>query len=299
MEKLGSFKEHLVNWLLPRLMARKSPRSIPRSGKAGEAVYCFTIYLGNDGEKPTYLVDDYNPDDKQLKVLALDSNDRFAVEESITLSEALQYTARVTHYYGLYELHYVNLYDLLFNYITKYDIFKVSLRMLWNAIDQSRFNKKDLVTKDTIDLLRFLVSNQLKTENERPNFWNTSSEGIDIFSLMTALYSLRWVSHPHSNHQMRKLELYLDSLVKEGDLTRDNRKYYVTGKALKTLEGYEENERRHKDALGTQRKIFWLTIIIAFTALIQAKLITLPPIIEWPSLLIDKLKPLLCWVQNL
>jgi hypothetical protein len=284
------FKDDILNWLLPKLIAKKSPRIIPRSGEEAKSVDCFTIYLGNDGKKPTYLVDDYNSCNRELKVLALDANGTFAVEETINLSEALKHTVRVSHYYGLYDLHYINLYDLLFNHITRYDELKVNLHRLWDVITQSRFNKKELVTKDTIELLNFLVSNQLKEGVERPNSWNTSNEGIDVFSLMTELYSLRWVSHPHSNYQMKKLELYLDSLVKAGDLRENNRKFYVTGKALRTLEGYEENERRHKDAVGTQRKIFWLTIIIAFTALIQAKLITLPPIIEWPSSVKQKIE---------
>jgi hypothetical protein len=276
------FKDRILNYLLPKLIAKKSPYRIPRSGEEAKSVNCFTTYLGNDGQKPTYLVDGYNSDNKKLEVLALDESGNFTVKETINLLEALKHTIEVHQYYGLYAWHYNNLYDLLFNRITRYDELKANLLRLWDTITQSRFNKKELVTKKTIELLTFLVDNHFKRGAEYPN-WNTQNEGIGVLSLMKELYGIRWVNHPNSNSQRKKLELYLDSLFKNGDLSKNDGKYYVTGKALKTLEGHEENERRHKDTVGIQRKILWLTFIIAFAALIQAKLIILPPILKIES----------------
>lgn len=57
----------------------------------------------------------------------------------------------------------------------------------------------------------------------------------------------------------------------------------MTGKAISTLERYEEEEWRHTEAVKLQKKMVWLTIILAFVAMIQAGLIRLPALIDFVS----------------
>ncbi len=94
-------KKWVIKWLLPKLLEKKSPQSIPRSGDEGKLVNCFTIYLAAEWKKPTYLVAGFDPEKDELNVLALDENETFAIEEVISLDEALKYVLRVNHYYGL------------------------------------------------------------------------------------------------------------------------------------------------------------------------------------------------------
>jgi hypothetical protein len=283
-------KQRIFLWLLPKLLLRKSPHTIPRSGESGKKVNCFTIYLCDGNREPSKLVESIDREQNELHVLSLDNNNTFSIPEVCILSDVSPDRFSITHYFGLYELRYTNIYDLAFNFITKYDVSKVKCYILWDKISQSRFNKKDLVTKRSIELLEFMLKNQLTPDITRSQSWrNSSVDAIDIFSLMTQLHSLRWADHPHSNNEMKKLELYLDSLVESGDLKKNNDQYYVTGKALKTLEKHEENERRHLDAVGTQRKILWLTLIIACAAIIEADLVKPPPIVEWPNILYNKM----------
>lgn len=266
-------KRIILHWILPKLLTKKSPQTIPRSGEEGEKVDCYTISLLDERGKPLYLVEGMDKEKGKLSVLRLE-NATFSIKETLSLNEVHPDRVGITHYFGLYNLYYNSVYVFALNFISKYDLAKVKVHIFWDIISQSRFNKRELVTKNSLDLLNFLVINQLNENISRPSSWGDSSaEGIDTFLLMTKLYSFRWISHPHSSQQMRKLELYLESLTESGDLKKENKRYFVTGKALKTLEGYEENERRHKDALGIQRKIVLLTLILAIAAVVEADLL--------------------------
>lgn len=284
-------KQRILKWIIPKLLIKKSPHRIPRSGKAGESMDCYAIYICGQDKNPLHLVEDINKTNGELSTFTLDQNDTFSVRGTLDINELSPDSLSVIHYYNLYDLNYTNIYDLAFKFIFKVDVIKVKFKIFWNYLSQSRFNKKNLVTKKTIELLEFIVDHQLNGNISRSDSYRAQQiEGTNHIFLMTELYSLRWVSHPHSNNQMKKLMLYLDSLTESGDLQRRDGKYFVTGKALKTLEQYEENERRHKDAVGIQKKIFWLTMIIAFAAIIEAKLIDLPPILDWPHTLSGHIK---------
>ncbi|MCB2168872.1 MAG: hypothetical protein KQI78_14525 [Deltaproteobacteria bacterium] len=98
---------------------------------------------------------------------------------------------------------------------------------------------------------------------------------------MNKLYSMKWILHPRGEQEHNKLELYLKSLVDSGDLREINQEYVVTGKAITTIQNYEEEERLHVENVKLQRKMFWVTLILAFLALIQSGLLQLPTIIDW------------------
>ena len=143
-----TLEKQIIKWLLPKLLKKKRPKQVPRSGYAGKRVNCFYIYLGTEGdEKSTYLVTGYDPEKEEFKVLARDKKNLFTVEETISLDDFLNYLLRVTHFYGLYDLRYTNIYDLAFNQITKYAQLKVKLYIFWDAIAQWWFNKKSLKLK--------------------------------------------------------------------------------------------------------------------------------------------------------
>ena len=57
--------------------------------------------------------------------------------------------------------------------------------------------------------------------------------------------------------------------------------YFVTGKAIITLEKYELSEERHIREIKNQRKIVLLTIIIAIATLLQTKIINVPTLIDF------------------
>ncbi|MCG8324299.1 MAG: hypothetical protein MI673_02200, partial [Thiotrichales bacterium] len=75
--------------------------------------------------------------------------------------------------------------------------------------------------------------------------------------------------------------LYLDSLVESGELQKVNDEYVVTGAAISTIEKYEEEERRHAEAVKLQSRMFWLALIALFFAIVQTSIVKLPTLIDF------------------
>lgn len=206
-----------------------------------------------------------------LKCIEWDGS-RYAIKREASLNEVNLSNLRITHYYGLSEVRYEGVFDYLVNRITGWPYLKIRVVQVLDRISQYFFNKKKLYTKQRMDLLKFLVARALdgKTDN-------------DPLDLMTGLYTMRWYLHPQGERQQQKVEFYLDSLVETGELKYVNHRYVVTGKALKTIEEYEEQERRHTENVKMQWRMMWLTLAVALAAVVQAGLIKLPAILDLTS----------------
>lgn len=183
----------------------------------------------------------------------------------------------ITHYYGLSEVAYDNIYDVAWNYVTKLVYLKIKIYRHIESTYQYVFNKRKMITKRRMELLRLMMDDQL----------DRTHDGISSLDLMSRIYSMRMFLHPSWEVQHRKVELYLESLVQSGELRQVNDEYVVTGRAISTIERYEEEERRHMEAVKLQKKMFWLTIVAVIFAIVQSGFIKLPTIIDlskfsWP-----------------
>lgn len=262
----GVLKKLLLTWILPKLVSRSCESRIPRSGDEGRKVNCFVVAL-DGGNQPYFIATNY--ENGTLEGLMWDG-ERYAEAHFLSINDLIEKKLKITHYYGLSEVVYTNVYDLVWSYVFKGVYIKIHLYRYINATHQYFFNKKKLVTKKRMELLQFMMNDQLDRENKK----------IDTIGLMTKLYSIKWVFHPSRREQRGRLELYLDSLVESGEIKNINNEYMVTGKAINTLERYEEEERRHTEAVKLQKKMVGLTILIAFIALVQSGVIQLPVLLD-------------------
>jgi hypothetical protein len=260
-------------WLLPVLLSRACESRIPRSGDAGARVNCFVVSLDKNGE-PFFIATEY--DANVLRGLSWDGSS-YSDEHTVALEDIGNYELRITHYYGLATVTYYSIFDFAFHHVTRLEYLKIRFVRYIEATHQYFFNKRKLVTKKRMELLEFMVNDQLDREHN----------GIGVIDLMTKLYSINWVLHPSADEQQQKLELYLESLVESlvesGELQNINHEYVVTGRAISTLERYEEEERRHAEAVKLQRKMVLLTILLVLMAMVQAGLIKLPPLLDFSS----------------
>jgi hypothetical protein len=255
-----------ARFALDRILARACPSAVPRSGEDGKRVDCFIVKL-RIGEEPPIVILDLQDD--KLSGLAW-GGERYSEERRIALRNVHFGGFDVTHFYGLAEIRYSGLLDFLIGRLTAWPYVKVHLWHALNRIDQFFFNKKKLITKQRMELLQFLIRRHLDGKSE-----------FSPMSLMTDLYSMRWVEHPNADLVEQRLEFYLDSMVETGELRRVSHEYQVTGKALKGIEDYEEQERKHTENVKMQRRMLWLTLIIAALAAVQAGLIRLPPLLDF------------------
>lgn len=252
----------LYKWQLSSLLSKMCESSIPLTGDSRARVNCFEIALDKDS-KPYFFVRGVEGDN--LTGMLWDGTS-YSTEAKIPIETIVAHDLFITHYYGHDEIKYRGIYDFIINNITRW----IYIKMYIEKLDQYFFNKKKLVTKERMDLLKLMLSDQFER----------SHSGISIIDLMTKLYSIKWVLHPKSDVQEKKLELYLDSLVKSGDIKKINHEYEVTGTAISSIEKFEEEERRHVENVKMQKRALWLTIIIAIAALIQAGVIKLPTLID-------------------
>lgn len=259
-------KIFLLKWLLPKLVSNSCDSRIPRTGEEGENVNCFVVAVDH-GREPYFVATRF---EDNLLVGVQWNGTSYSDAHSITVEEFSKGNIRITHYYGLSEVSYSSVYDLAWNMITKYVYLKIHLYRHFSTAYQYFFNKKKLVTKKRMDLLQFMMSDQIDREHN----------GIRILDLMTKLYSINWVLHPSADEQEKKLEMYLSSLVDSGDLDKINGEYVVTGKAISTIERYEEEERRHVESVKLQKRMVGLTILLALVAIVQSGLVKLPVILD-------------------
>lgn len=195
----------------------------------------------------------------------------YADSATISISELEGGALNITHYYGLSEITYDSIYDVAWHYVTRLVYLKIHIYYYIDSTYQYFFNKRKLVTKRRMELLRLMMDDQL----------DRTHDGISFLDLMTKIYSMRMFLHPSWEVQHKKMDLYLESLVSSGELSEINNEYVVTGKAISTIEKYEEDERRHTEAVKLQRKMLGLTIIAVIFAIVQSGVIKLPTIIDF------------------
>lgn len=261
-----SIKLCLTTWLFTRALKCPCPQLIPRSGDAGAKVKCFSIYIDKGGE-PYILV-------KSLSAGVLScmewTGSRFDKQVDVPLLAIDSSDVSITHFYGYSEVQYKGIFNFALGRTFYLPYIQIHLVSAIETMDQYFFNKKKLLTKQRIDLLRFLVQRQL---DGKP-----ISSPID---LMTGLYSLKWLLHPDRDPQQNRLRFYLDSLVDTGELKHIDHKYQLTGEALKAIEVYEEQERKHTENVKVQRRMLWLTFAIVLLTSAQAGLFKLPTLVDW------------------
>lgn len=246
-------------------LSQPCPALIPRSGAKGAQVNCHTVAIDKEGE-PHYLIKALADDD--LICMEWDGNS-YANERKIKFSEVNSRDFRISHYYGHSEVTYFGINDYVLGRIFFFEYIKIHIYRTLTAMDQYIFNKTKLVTKQRVELLRFLVAQALEGKKE-----------FDVIELMTKLYTIKWVLHPDKGSQTQKVKLYLNSLVDTGELRMNNGNYALTGHAIRGIEEYEEQERKHVESVKIQRRMFWLTLVIALLTLVQAGLIKLPPLVD-------------------
>jgi hypothetical protein len=265
---MHAIAQRLCKYVLPKVISRACESRIPRSGEEGARVNCFVTAIDRTSEPYTVVLGLTGND---LSCFTWDESSNKA-ELSIPLASLCLADFRITHYYGHSEIQYSGLLDFIQNRLLPWPYFKIHVARQFSGFDQYVFNKKKLITRQRVDLLRFLIERTLDGKTEH-----------DPLDLMTELYSIKWVLHPHGDAGHRKLEFYLDSLTETGELRKINYKYVVTGFALQAIEDNEEQERKHTVNVRMQFGMVLLTFAIAVLAAVQAGLVKLPALLDWTS----------------
>lgn len=129
-----------------------------------------------------------------------------------------------------------------------------------DARDQKAFNKTTLARKTRTEVLRLFHERTI----EKSDF------GGGAVDILNTLYGNRWAEHPDGQRMLRRYNLILDSLVETKDLNRPSYACHLTPRGIATLSQYDEDDRQHHDNITQQRRLLWLTVVIALVAAAQA-----------------------------
>ncbi len=261
----ANLKQRMIRSVLRRVFARRCLSTIPRSGREGEKINCFTAFVDKNG-KPQLLLDSLDGD--LVKCRRWDGN-AFSIETDEPISTLVGSELRISHYYGLDTIQFKGVGDFLWHRFLGLIYFRIHLRRAWQAASQFLFNRRSLRSHQRLRILRVLVSSRLAG----------NQDGLTYFDVMTELYSFRWRLHPAQESRSAEVELQLESLVASGDLVKLEIAYSATPNSLITLERTDEEDRRHREAFRLQLVIVSLTAIIALAALVQAGLLRLPTVL--------------------
>jgi hypothetical protein len=160
------------------------------------------------------------------------------------------------HIYGKARFKYTTAWSFFWAVWTCYP----ARAVLWDELQQSRFNRTKLVRADRMRVLQHFFRSTIETPGYHPS----------VVSFMADMYSLRSMMHPRYDETQGYYELVLDSLVQSGELSRNGVAYSMSDSAIPTLEKLQGEKERHDDSIKQQRRIGGLTRVLIAVALIQA-----------------------------
>ena len=254
----------LAKKVLLSYLSKPCPRSPPRTGKSAKNVDCYSLVLIEEGSP-------------KLSVLSLSDSgyegnfwdgDSFKHKASIPFQLAEGLDLRIEHFHGIITATYNGVFESVIYEWTKLHILKYQFELAKHHVPQFFFNRKRLQLPQRMELLEKIIEHQV-SEPGRP---------ITGIAMMTYLHSSRWHFHPNKSLIQRKMNFYLRSFCASGELIdrSGTSNYEMTGQAISTLEQYQIETQRAKDAKSTQKWMLKLTILLAFFASVQSGLIKSP-----------------------
>lgn len=254
----------LHKWALIKACSKMAPNRISMSGPKCEKNDFYTVRVPTKGNPKSLvlgmngsLITIFEGEGKKPSTLSIDDVDLTSIE--------------ITHYLHNFYTIYDGIDNFILHCLSKKDAVKVKFLRIIQNLSQKIFNTKVLHSKPRHELLEYIVEN-----------YGVKNKEFGLISLMSDIYSIRSFGHPDKDKCLNMLRLYLSSLSESGEITKGRQSdYRVTGKAIVTLEAFQNGERRHKDSVRLQYIMVVITIFLAILASIQAGLVKLKPLIDF------------------
>lgn len=252
----------IKRWALRKALNNIGPNVITMSGPESLKNNNYSIHMIRGITKRDVVRKFKN---EMLEFKTFDKNADDAVGEGcVNIKDVNLENIEITHYYKNYYTRYKGLNLFLIKSLTKLDVAKIELKLILGNMRQLIFNKKRLELKPRYELLELLIEE-----------FGYHQESFYEFGVLRKTFSDRVIAHPKEEILSNKVKFYLESFVESGDLKlAHNGEYKVTGQALLTLEKFQLEEKRFAKMARLQMIIIGLTIVTAFSALVQANLIS-------------------------
>ncbi|MFK3647378.1 hypothetical protein ACI2IY_02940 [Lysobacter enzymogenes] len=260
--------DSLIRWI-DYALRKVSPAVVARSGEEGEKADFFSVHLTRpDG---VYVVRERHG--LRLSCLKVVGDD--VEEKEIGIYEAWQASVKIKHYFGLYNIEWSSWGDFSFDQLSRWTYLKIYLQKTRNRIISVYIRTTKKITVERIMVLKAVYVRQME-----------SADSVGSMDILHAVYGDSFYLFPNVDAAYDWVNAMLKSLVETGELRDvDVLNYEVTGKGVAAIEKFEEQERKHKEAMAIQRGMLFLTVALMFFAMIQAKVVEFPPLLkieQWP-----------------
>lgn len=248
---------------------RKSPDLVPRTGEEAEKLRSVTVYFELDGAQ--YLFDAVRGDDVLARKLR---GQQYRDKVELSIYDVWRSKPHIIQYWGLQSFEF----DTWAGF-SRERAFHLSALQAWMKKMRLELKDRRLQSRKAISIERFQLIRIVG---------DLSGRGVGRpgqGAIATELLGKQWERYQANLAPFNQMRRMLEALVELGELSSRNHTYAVTGKGVAALSQYEEEERKHKEAIALQKKIAWLTIVMALAALLQAKVIEFPPLLKfaaWP-----------------
>jgi hypothetical protein len=263
--QMHSINIRLLSYVLRKVTSRACPVAISRGTAESAKLNCFYAWVLKDGEHDFVVLQVVGGEAHGLRY----SDDRSAVDVRVALSEINPESLQITHIYGNDEVRYVGVWSVIRGLNTGWPYVYIHARRIWNAVAQWAFNRRSLPARRRLELLREVIA-----------LAETSSEGVDSLTLMSARHGHRWAGHPSWWSHHSQLEDRLELLTEAGDLRKWTSGYRPTGQGLRTLDDADEADRKHRENVRVQWGLVILAVASALMAAVQAGIVRFPMLLD-------------------
>ncbi len=240
--------------VLKRFTRRPAPNLIPLSSQRARDRNYYSVRLVARDQSFDMLVGKLEGDMVVGRILG--EGGGYREEYIIPLSTAVDANFEVQYYLDKFEFSSSN--PITFEIGSWIGYYWASVK--FDALVQWAYNRKSLVLRERYDLLRYLVEKTI--ENPGIKF--------SPVIVMGKLHTNRVVWHPDFSSRHRYYHLLFDSLKEDLLLTKVDMQYVVAPRALSALNDYEEESRRHSNAIRLQLAIAFFGVVSAIATAIQA-----------------------------
>lgn len=255
----------LIRWI-DYALSKRAPARIPRSGAEGAAADCFSVTSSIDDVH--YLLD--RRDGNWLHCRRW-NGEEFNDSSPLSIYDFWRGTPDIRHYIGHDEIKWTSWDAFAFDQTYRLIYLKLAAkRLLAFALNAYRSRKK-VVTVERMSLLNTIFLEQLRSDEDE----------VGYLQIMRIAYGPSYFLHPRAAQAKARMRAILRGLVETGELKARDAFYSVTGKGMAALELFEEQERKHQDAMKLQRRMIWLTVILMTSAIVQAGLVKTPTLLKF------------------
>gem|GEM_PF-4875947 len=170
----------------------------------------------------------------------------------------------IRYWYRGEEMQYQSFYRYFWGMVS----FEAWRSYVINKFRQIHYNRSLKIRSDRTEVLQAIVDEHLRRRS-RESAPVLGDIRIDRWEVLQLVYGEGIWGHPQRAEISARLDLILDSLVDSGDLTCDQSRFIVKGKSVASLSSRVEEDRKHRDQVGHNNAIKWLTLGLLFTGLAQ------------------------------